>query len=192
MKWVILVFVCVGVVMASEGSVGTNDTWYAPDRYLVQYAGHQGVVSVGVGYGYFTNHLYGSISYGYTPKALGGVSVHSVAIKGRFEPVTINVGSVLGSSIGIVPHVAVNTIVSPQYDVIVNDRFRSYYWPSGIRIGYYTGLSVLLMEGVGVVDELGFSVSAGTLQSYLLYAFENESIGVLDVTSLSLELYFSL
>ncbi|MGL1935470.1 MAG: hypothetical protein OCD01_10630 [Fibrobacterales bacterium] len=186
------ILLSIGIVAAAESSVQLADPWYVPERYVVQYAGHQGVLSAGVGYGYFNNHLYSSISYGFTPAALGGVAVHSVAIKGRLEPITIGVGSILGNPIGITPHLAVSAIVSPQYDVVVNDRFRSYYWPSGIRIGYYTGFSILLVEGVGVMNELGLSLSAGTLQSYLTYAFANESIGLLDISSLAIEAFFSL
>src|SRR6187399_3619192 len=58
-----------------------------PDHIKVQYAGGIGFISIGAGYSTKNKKLEGDLYYGYLPKSIGGVSIHSVSAKVTWIPV---------------------------------------------------------------------------------------------------------
>ncbi len=154
-----------------------------PNYYGVQFAGHRGVVSVGAGYEYFDNHLLSMVQYGYTPELLAGTDVHSLTVQQSLAPYWLHVNS----NIQVSPILSVSAIFSPQYDIFVLDRFRSYYWPAGVRIGYYLGVKARYLIEQSLIKEWSFGAYAGTLQSYLVY-LDNEGVDVSDVVTLTVDL----
>jgi hypothetical protein len=58
-----------------------------PDYIKVQYAGGTGFVAFGAGYSSKNEKLEGDLFYGYLPKSIGGVRIHSISIKFNWIPI---------------------------------------------------------------------------------------------------------
>lgn len=62
--------------------------WYTPDFVKIQSGGYLGLATVGVGYGTTDDVFNAGVYYGWVPKALAGVEIHSFAyllsIRARF------------------------------------------------------------------------------------------------------------
>ena len=58
-----------------------------PDHIKVQYAGGIGFISIGVGYSTKNQKLEGDLSYGYLPKSVGGIRIHSISGKVTWIPI---------------------------------------------------------------------------------------------------------
>lgn len=58
-----------------------------PDHIKLQYAGGTGFVSFGAGYTSKNQKLEGDVFYGYLPKSVGGVRIHSISIKFTWIPI---------------------------------------------------------------------------------------------------------
>jgi hypothetical protein len=56
-----------------------------PDHIKVQYAGGIGFISIGAGYSTKNQKLEGDLSYGYLPKSVGGIRIHSNLWKGHMD-----------------------------------------------------------------------------------------------------------
>lgn len=58
-----------------------------PDHVKVQYAGGVGFISIGAGYSTKNQKLEGDLYYGYLPKSVGGIRIHSISGKVTWIPV---------------------------------------------------------------------------------------------------------
>ncbi len=58
-----------------------------PDHIKLQYAGGTGFVAVGTGYSSKNQKLESDVFYGYLPKSIGGVRIHSISIKFNWIPI---------------------------------------------------------------------------------------------------------
>lgn len=58
-----------------------------PDHIKLQHAGGTGFVSLGAGYSSKNQKLEGDLYYGYLPKSIGGVRIHSISIKFNWIPI---------------------------------------------------------------------------------------------------------
>jgi len=58
-----------------------------PDHIEVQYAGGIGFISIGAGYSTKNQKLEGDLYYGYLPKSVGGISIHSISGKVTWIPI---------------------------------------------------------------------------------------------------------
>ncbi len=58
-----------------------------PDHIKVQYAGGMGFISIGAGYNTKNQKLEGDLSYGYLPKSVGGIRIHSISGKVTWIPI---------------------------------------------------------------------------------------------------------
>ena len=58
-----------------------------PDHIKIQYAGGMGFISIGAGYSTKNQKLEGDLYYGYLPKSIGGVSIHSISAKTTWIPI---------------------------------------------------------------------------------------------------------
>ena len=58
-----------------------------PDHIKVQYAGGIGFISIGSGYSAKNQKLEGDLYYGYLPKGIGGISIHSLSGKVTWIPI---------------------------------------------------------------------------------------------------------
>jgi hypothetical protein len=58
-----------------------------PDHIKVQYAGGIGFISIGAGYSTKNQKLEADLYYGYLPKSVGGVRIHSISAKITWIPI---------------------------------------------------------------------------------------------------------
>jgi len=58
-----------------------------PDHIKVQYAGGMGFISIGAGYNTKNKKLEADLYYGYLPKSIGGVRIHSISAKVIWIPI---------------------------------------------------------------------------------------------------------
>src|SRR5688572_20267259 len=58
-----------------------------PDYIKLQYAGGTGFVAFGAGYSSKNQKFEGDLFYGYVPKSIGGVRIHSLSIKFNWIPI---------------------------------------------------------------------------------------------------------
>ena len=58
-----------------------------PDHIKVQYAGGMGFISIGAGYSTKNQKLEGDLSYGYLPKSVGGIRIHSISGRVTWIPI---------------------------------------------------------------------------------------------------------
>src|SRR6187455_512583 len=58
-----------------------------PDHTKIQYAGGTGFIAVGAGYSNKKQKLEGDLYYGYLPKSVGGVRIHSISAKVTWIPI---------------------------------------------------------------------------------------------------------
>ena len=81
----------IAVCLFFSGTATANDTsrrhTLLPDHVKVQYAGGIGFTSVGLGYQSRNDRLEGDFYYGYVPKSVGGVHIHTVSSKLTWFPI---------------------------------------------------------------------------------------------------------
>jgi len=58
-----------------------------PDHIKIQYAGGMGFISIGAGYSTKNQKLEGDLYYGYLPKSIGGIRIHSISGKVTWIPI---------------------------------------------------------------------------------------------------------
>ena len=58
-----------------------------PDHIKIQYAGGTGFMAIGAGYSNKKEKLEGDLYYGYLPKSIGGVRIHSISAKVTWIPI---------------------------------------------------------------------------------------------------------
>jgi hypothetical protein len=75
------------LVMTETISAQKNFKIKSPDHIKIQTAGGIGFVAVGVGYRTKNQKLEGDLYYGYLPKSIGGVRIHSISAKFVWIPI---------------------------------------------------------------------------------------------------------
>ena len=111
-----------------------------PDHIKVQYAGGLGFISIGAGYNTKNQKLEGDLYYGYLPKSIGGVSIHSLSGKVTWIPihsVSIKKYQVEPLMTGLI----VNYSFGKQYFSFdpPNYPYRYYSFPTAIHSALFLG-----------------------------------------------------
>ena len=132
-----------------------------PDHIKIQYAGGTGFIAVGVGYTNKQQKLEADLYYGYLPKSIGGVRIHSVAAKVTWIPihsVSIKKYQVEPLMAGLV----VNYSFGKQYFSFdpSNYPYRYYSFPTAIHSALFLG------------SRIGFNFPANTFVRRLSLYYE--------------------
>lgn len=152
------------------------------DRFVAQYAGMLGMVSLGV------EHTTGSNSdfqfmAGYTPASAAGIDIYSLGIRGNyvFNPVyeKESVEARLYTGIG--------------FYYYFGDQYRTHDYPDGYYTYPNTAYHLMPYLGLRVTGlltsyrEVSFYSEAGIIDSYLIHYYNNyQTIELSDVVSLAL------
>jgi len=112
----------------------------SPDHIKVQTAGGIGIIAIGAGYSTNNQKLEADIYYGYLPKSIGGVRIHSVSAKFVWIPIK----SVGGKKFILEPlttGVVVNYSFGKQYFSFdpPNYPYRYYSFPTAIHSALFLG-----------------------------------------------------
>lgn len=160
----------------------------APDHARAQFAGAAGLLSLGAGYGFWDDRVEAGLMYGFVPEWLGGATIQTLAQRTSLSPILWKPRpgwSLHPLSAGYAAHVALGS----NYDLLLEKKFRGYYWPSALHLWMFAGTrarkdfpSRRILKGISAQAEIG------TLDAYLRPWLRNESIDFRDVLSLSLGL----
>ena len=112
----------------------------SPDHIKIQYAGGTGFIAVGVGYSNKNQKLEGDLYYGYLPKSIGGVRIHSISAKFVWMPIY----GISGKKIILEPLTTgfvVNYSFGKQYFSFdpPNYPYRYYSFPTAIHSALFVG-----------------------------------------------------
>ena len=161
-----------------------------PDHARAQFAGASGLLSLGSGYGFLHGRIETGLMYGWVPEWLGGESIHTLAQRTAFSPVLWKPGPALAFypiTIGYAAHAALGR----NYDLLQEERFRGYYWPSALHFWFFAGVKVRKeFEGPGRLGGITAMAEVGTLETYLKPLLLTKYVSLRDVLSLSLALQF--
>ena len=133
----------------------------APDHLNLQYAGGMGFISIGAGYSAKNQKLEGDLYYGYLPKSVGGIRIHSISGKVTWIPihsVSIKNYQVEPLMTGII----VNYSFGKQYFSFdpPNYPYRYYSFPTAIHSALFLG------------SRIGFNFPANTVVRRLSLYYE--------------------
>ena len=111
-----------------------------PDHIKIQYAGGMGFISIGAGYSTKNQKLEGDLYYGYLPKSIGGIRIHSISGKVTWIPihsVSIKKYQVEPLMTGLI----VNYNFGKQYFSFdpPNYPYRYYSFPTAIHSALFLG-----------------------------------------------------
>lgn len=166
-----------------------------PDHLKFQYAGGMGFISIGAGYSNKKQKLEADLYYGYLPKSIGGVSIHSISGKVTWipiHPVSIKKYQVEPLMTGLV----VNYSFGKQYFNFDPPYYpyRYYSFPTAIHSALFLG------------SRIGFNFPTNTFVRrlslyYEILSFDREfislvsnpkSLQVTDIVTLSIGIRISL
>lgn len=162
-----------------------------PDFLRLQSGGSQGLLSAGAGKSFAEGLIESELSYGYVPEWVGGTGIHVLTHRTTLSPFPLELGragtwrpAILGYSV----HIG----LGERY-FLFSRKFDHYYWPSalhfraftGTRFGWRTGR----IPGISYVTGI---LEIGALDSYLIDAYNNRSIGLRDIVSAALAVQLSL
>jgi hypothetical protein len=156
-----------------------------PFHIQLQYAGNMGLGSVGIGKSFFNNNLSLSAIYGYLPKKVNTVTVHTLALKTcvylvRFSPVAnFNIG--LYTGLNAMYGITENTFVK-----LPSHYPKAYYPPTALHASFLLGLNHNLSINKWKWTNL-FSVftEIGTMEYQIYNAFKNENVHFADIVNIS-------
>jgi hypothetical protein len=163
--------------------------WYVPDFARLQVAGFLGVVGVGFGYAAFDDVLNVSLSYGFSPAAHSGKSVHAGRLAVDVRPFDLRI-----DAFRLVPVYLGGSVLyafGNEYFTRLPDRYarldRYYYPPTALHWGAQLGLELDYVPSRGPIERHGLYYELVTVDSYLFSFLENSaSLGLDDVVSSSL------
>lgn len=156
-----------------------------PFHVQLQYAGNMGLGSIGIGKSFFNNNLSVTAIYGYLPKKMNLVPVHTLALKTsvylvRFSPITnLNIG--LYSGINLMYGITENTFFK-----LPSHYPKEYYPPLAFHGAFILGLNHTLTINRWKWTNL-FSVftEIGTMEYQIYNAFRNKNVHFADIVNLS-------
>ena len=135
-----------------------------------QYAGNIGFVSIGTGYEYKRTSI--DLSYGYLPKLVNGVRVHTLSLRpkvhfGQFVISRVKSGFYFGAGINY-------SFGRNIYGEIPNYYSIDYYWPNAFHLSPFLGGRV----GFSSKKQKGKNVylysELGTVEYKIWYAMQNK------------------
>ncbi len=156
-----------------------------PFHLQLQYAGNMGLGSIGIGKSFFNNNLTLTAIYGYLPKKISTVTVHTLALKTcvymvRFSPVTnFNIG--LYTGLNVMYGITENTFVK-----LPSHYPKAYYPPTALHASFFLGLNHNLSINKWKWTNL-FSVftEIGTMEYQIYNALRNKNVHFADIVNIS-------
>ncbi len=137
-----------------------------PEHLKAQFAGAIGFVSVGAGYESLNEKFQTDVMYGYVPKSLGGVRIHSLTAKVTWLPLSRYIGEIKWNYITGGLHL----------NYAIGDRYHTF-WPDKYPHGYYnypSALTATIFAGGQLHHKkTGFYYEAGMTDRQLITLIRN-------------------
>ena len=160
-----------------------------PDHIKVQYAGGMGFISIGAGYSTKNQKLEGDLSYGYLPKSVGGVRIHSIS--GKFTWIPVNSVSIEKYQVEpLMTGLIVNYSFGKQYFSFDPPYYpyRYYSFPTAIHSALFLGSRIGHdFPTHSFVQRLSFYYEILSFDREIISLVSNpKSLNVTDIVTLSL------
>ncbi len=174
-------------------SISLNEkAWYIPDSAKLQFAGNTGFLSIGASYLLFDQHFEAALFYGYLPKPVGGVNIHTVAIKAYVHPYMFKIHKNLGFSVYV--GAGLNKAIGEQYFMFDHDkRPDDYYGRPGLFLSPVTGIRFFYNRPKeSVISSMDLFLEVGTTDRYIAHCIDHDSVKFKDIINISFgtSLYF--
>lgn len=158
-----------------------------PHHVKTQFAGGIGFLSIGAGYENKIESLEGDIYYGYLPKNIGGVSIHSATAKLTwlpFKTIDLNWLQYNFLSTGILA----NYKFGEQYFLFDPDYYPySYYGhPTALHIGFFIGGQLKKPVADRNIKQIALYYELGTTDRELISLLTNKSLKANEILNLAL------
>jgi hypothetical protein len=154
-----------------------------PDHIKLQYAGGIGFISIGAGYGNKKDKLEADLYYGYLPRSVGGVRIHSLSAKFIWIPYHLLIKNKAKLD-PLMAGILVNYNFGKQYFGFdpENYPYKYYSFPTAINTAIFTGSRL----GLNKPKDLSLYYEALIFDRDLLSLVGNpKSLHLTDVLNLS-------
>lgn len=167
----------------------------APDReseiYVkTQFAGNTGFISLGVGSFFFKDKFTADINYGFLPKFINDVSVHTLYIKPAY-----NIKKFTISPFSAYLYGGLNFVYSFGRHIYIKspDHYpQDYYHGNSFHFNPFAGLKTGLGINNRYFKNLSIYTELGTVHYELWYALKNSEIKVNEILNLCIGFVFDL
>ena len=166
-----------------------NSNMLLPDHIKVQYAGGTGFFAVGIGYRSTNKKLEGDLYYGYLPKSIGGVRIHSLSTKFTWIPIN-PIGKRKYSLEPLMTGLVVNYSFGKQYFGFDPPKYpyRYYSFPTAIHSALFLGSRIgMNMGSNSSIHRLSFYYEILSFDREIISLLSNpKSLHITDIVTLSL------
>jgi hypothetical protein len=142
-----------------------------PDHINLQYGGGIGFISIGAGYCNKKDKLEGELYYGYLPRSIGGVRIHSLSAKFIWIPVHLSIKN--------------NYKIEPlTTGILVNYNFGRQYFgfdPENYPYKYYS-FPTAISTAIFIGSRFGFNKPGKLSVYYEVLSFDREILSLLTNT----------
>jgi hypothetical protein len=159
---------------------------FLPDYGRAQFAGSQGLLSLGLGKSFLNGLIEPDIDYGYVPAWAGGeIHVLSQSTSLALFPIDLAGASRLHAVV-----TGYSALVGLGNDYFLyRRRYLGYYWPSGLHFRFFAGSRFTLKTpSIPMPSALAVTAQMGAIDADLIAAHSNRSIGWGEVLTLALAL----
>lgn len=173
--------------LAQEVDSTGGRRWYAPDFAHIQYAGNIGFISGGVGFSSRLRNYQLALLYGYVPKAVANVRIHTLTARNTFPILRYP----LKNSQTLIPYVGLGLsfeVGGNAFFLMPSHYPESYYdYPKNMRVLAYGGAKVqqIFQEDWHGLRGVEFFAEAGTIDLYVWYKAMSREITLSQVFSLA-------
>jgi hypothetical protein len=185
----VLLFVAVIPTLGSTGD--TIKAKCNPTDIQFQYAGNMGLVSAGIGKCFFNERFNTHLIYGYLPKSINGVSVHTFAVKSSYQIKDFKLSSSLkmGSYAGFSILYGITRNTYMKYPNYYPDE---YYDSNALHIGPFIGFNMSLPVKSKKINKLFLYSELGSVDYQIYYGLKNKTVKPHEILNLSFGVSFRL
>jgi hypothetical protein len=186
----VLLFTAVIPTLGSSGG-DTLKVKANPIDVQFQYAGNMGLVSAGVGKCFFNEKFNMHLIYGYLPKSINGVSVHTFALKSSYQIVDFKIDPYfkIGSYTGFSLLYGITRNTYMKYPDYYPDE---YYDPNALHIGPFIGFNISAPLKSKKINKLYLYAELGTIDYQIYYGLVNKTVKPHEILNLSFGVSFRL
>ncbi len=163
-----------------------------PHNIQLQYAGNYGLFSLGVGKSYLQDKLNAFLIYGYLPKGMHGVTVHTFALKSVYNIASSNLsdGAYLDyyKGLGVIYGITRNTYL--KYPDYFPDGY--YEFPNALHLSLFLGLKLNLGIISTMFNSISFFAELATLDYQHWSAVSTKYVSLTDIWNVSFGFVFTI
>lgn len=164
-----------------ESSTGGSD----PQLLIygkIQYAGNMGLISIGAGRFFINNRLSVDFNYGYLPKWVNGVLVHTLALKPAFHFLNKKNNKF---ETGFYTGISTNYSITNNTYIKFPDIYpKGYYLTNAIHFCPFLGVKLSIMGSKRKALSLTMYSEIGTVDYMVYYALSKEAIRLHEIWNL--------